>query len=146
MSVHFSSKTDMWETPQDLFDKLNAIHGFTLDVCAVPENAKCARFFTPEMDGLAQDWKDNVAWCNPPYSEVAKWIKKAHESTFMDWQHNGAKTVMLIPARTDTRAWHDFIFPHAKIEFLRGRLKFGGHKNSAPFPSAVVIFGDRDGL
>ena len=140
-SVHFSSKTDMWETPQDLFDKLNAVHNFTLDVCAVAENAKCAKFFAPEMDGLAQDWKDNICWMNPPYGrKIGLWVKKAWEASHMDWQHTGAKVVCLLPARTDTAWWHDYAIK-GDVTFLRGRLKFGGHKNSAPFPSAIVIFG-----
>lgn len=134
MNVHFSSATDEWSTPQDLFDKLNAIHGFTLDVCATHENAKCERYFTKDDDGLSKVWR-GVVWCNPPYGRAIKhWIEKAyHESTY------GTKVVMLIPARTDTAYWHDYAMK-GKIEFLRGRLKFGGHKNSAPFPSAIVVF------
>jgi len=143
MNVHFSSKTDLWATPQDLFDRLHAVHGFTLDVCATPENAKCSRYYTSEIDGLTQDWKDNVCWMNPPYGrEIGRWVKKAYEATFTNGQHV-AKVVCLLPARTDTAWWHDYIIPHGKIEFLRGRLKFGGHSNSAPFPSAIVIF-ERD--
>jgi len=93
MNVHFSSKTDLWATPQDLFDRLNAEYHFTLDVCAIPENAKCDKYFTPEMDGLKCDWKDNICWMNPPYGrEISKWVKKAHEATFMDWQHGGGQS------------------------------------------------------
>lgn len=134
-NVHFSSKTDLWGTPQDLFDKLNAIHNFTLDVCATPENAKCARFFTPEDDGLKQDWKDNICWMNPPYGrKIGKWVEKAYESSLQ-----GATVVCLLPSRTDTKWWHEYCM-QGKIEFIRGRLKFGESKNSAPFPSAIVIF------
>ncbi len=141
MAVHYSNKTDMWETPQDLFDRLHATHGFTLDVCATSENAKCAKFLTPQMDGLTVDWKDNICWMNPPYGrEIGKWVKKAWEATQPDWQHEGAKVVCLLPARTDTRWWHSYIIPYGKIEFIKGRLKFGGHKGSAPFPNAIVIF------
>ena len=130
--VMFSSKTDMWETPQDLFNKYDAIHHFETDVCAVPENAKCARFFTPEMDGLKQEWS-GVCWCNPPYGRhIGEWVKKAAESQ--------TKVVMLLPARTDTRWFHDYCLPYGDIEFLRGRLRFGGAQNSAPFPSMVVVF------
>lgn len=140
MNIHFSSKTDMWSTPQGLFDRLNIEHRFTLDVCATTENAKCKYFFSPEIDGLAQDWKDHTCWMNPPYGRtIGAWVKKAYEATFMDWQHNGAKVVCLLPARTDTAWWHDYVMK-GEIIFLRGRLKFGGHKNSAPFPSAIVIF------
>jgi phage N-6-adenine-methyltransferase len=135
MDVHYSSKTDMWATPQDLFDRLNAIHGFTLDVCALPENAKCKKYFTPEVDGLKQDWSNDTCWMNPPYGrEIGRWIAKAATG--------GGKVVCLIPARTDTRWWHDYVIPYGKIEFIRGRLKFGDSKNSAPFPSAIVIFND----
>lgn len=137
MDIHFSKKSDEWSTPQEFFDKYNAIYSFGLDVAATRENTKCKKYFDLANDGLIQDWIGfgNV-WCNPPYSNVKQWIKKAHkEST------KGVTTVMLIPARTDTIAWHDYIFPFAKIEFIRGRLKFGDSKNSAPFPSAIVIFG-----
>jgi phage N-6-adenine-methyltransferase len=141
MAVHYSSKTEIWETPQDLFDRLHAVHGFTLDVCALPENAKCPRFFTPEMDGLSLLWGDNVCWMNPPYGrEIGKWVKKAYEATLSDWQHSGAKVVCLLPARTDTAWWHDYVIPHGKVEFLRGRLKFSGNKWNAPFPNAIVVF------
>lgn len=127
----FSSNTGLWETPQDLFDKLNAIHHFTYDVCALPENAKCDKYYTPEIDGLSQVWS-GVCWCNPPYGrEIGKWVKKAYESN--------CKVVMLLPARTDTRWFHDYCIK-GDIEFLRGRLKFGGSENSAPFPSMIVIF------
>ena len=128
----FSSKTDLWETPQDLFDKYDAIYRFETDVCALPENAKCKRFFTPEMDGLKQEWT-GVCWCNPPYGrQIGKWVEKAVKSS--------ATVVMLLPARTDTKWFHDWCLPYGKIEFLRGRLKFGGCDNSAPFPPMIVVF------
>jgi phage N-6-adenine-methyltransferase len=135
MSVHFSSATDNWATPQDLFDKLNDLYQFELDVCASKENAKCKRFFTVEQDGLAQDWKGSC-WMNPPYGrEIGKWMAKAYESSKI-----GAKVVCLVPARTDTAWWHDYAM-NGEITFLKGRLKFGNSKNSAPFPSALVVFG-----
>ena len=128
----FSSKTDIWETPQDFFDKLNEEFRFQTDVCASPENAKCKRFYTPEQDGLAQEWS-GACWCNPPYGrQIGKWVRKASESK--------ATTVMLIPARTDTAWFHDYIYGKAEVRFVRGRLKFGQAKNSAPFPSMVVVF------
>lgn len=128
----FSSKTDLWSTPQDLFDKYNEIYQFETDVCALPENAKCEKFFTPEMDGLKQEWT-GVCWCNPPYGrQIGKWVEKACKSF--------ATVVMLIPARTDTKWFHDYCLPYGKIEFLRGRLKFGGCENPAPFPSMIVVF------
>lgn len=130
-----SSSTDEWATPQDLFDTLNATFHFTLDPCATPENAKCARFYTKEQDGLKQDWGGEVIWCNPPYGrEIGKWIQKCAE-------HRGV-AVMLIPARTDTRWWHSYIDknPDAHVYFIKGRLKFGDGKNPAPFPSAIVVY------
>ena len=130
--VMFSSKTDLWATPQELFDKYDAIYHFETDVCALPGNAKCKRFFTPEMDGLKQEWT-GVCWCNPPYGrQIGKWVEKACKSF--------ATVVMLLPARTDTKWFHDWCLPYGKIEFLRGRLKFGGCENSAPFPSMIVVF------
>lgn len=130
----FSSVTDLWSTPQYFFDKQNAIHKFTLDVCADATNAKCDKYYHSLMDGLSQEWV-GVCWMNPPYGrEIGKWMKKAYESSL-----NGAKVVCLVPARTDTKWWHDYAMK-GKIEFLRGRLKFGNSKNSAPFPSAIVIF------
>lgn len=128
----FSSATDMWETPQNFFDELDKEFHFSCDVCATRENAKCAKFYTPEQDGLKQTW-GGALWMNPPYGrEIGKWVKKASESN--------ATVVCLLPARTDTRWFHDYIYGKAEIRFVRGRLKFGGSKNSAPFPSMVVIF------
>ena len=135
MSVHFSSTSDMWETPQPVFDALNLeFGGFTVDVCATEQNAKCIRYFDQAIDGLRQDWCGNV-WMNPPYGRViGKWVKKAYESA-----QGGATVVCLLPSRTDTKWWHDYCIK-GEVRFIRGRLKFGGHKNSAPFPSAIVIF------
>ena len=134
--VMFSSKTEMWATPQDFFDKLNDEFRFTLDAAAIQENAKCDRFFTPEDDGLSQMW-DGVVWCNPPYCrQTGKWVKKAYEES-----KKGATVVMLLPCRPDVSWFHDYILGKAEIRFIRGRLKFGGSSNSAPFPSMVVVFG-----
>ena len=133
MNVHFSSATDLHATPQDFFDKLNAEFGFELDVCAIPENAKCSKFFTPEQDGLKQEW-GGACWMNPPYGrEIGAWMRKANESA-----KKGATVVCLVPARTDTNWWHQYAIQH-EVRFVRGRLKFGDAKNSAPFPSAVVV-------
>lgn len=134
MSVHFSSETDLWATPQDFFDVYNARYGFELDVCATPENAKCARFFTKAEDGLAQEWS-GTCWMNPPYGRtIGQWMRKAYESSL-----KGATVVCLVPARTDTRWWHEYAM-RGDVEFIKGRLRFGEAKNSAPFPSAVVTF------
>jgi len=140
-SVHFSSKVQTWETPQEFYDKLNEEFSFTLDPCCSEVTAKCDNYFTEDDDGLVQDWSNDVVFMNPPYGrEIKKWIKKAYEES-----QKGATVVCLIPSRTDTAYWHDYIFKaksegDCTIRFLRGRLKFGGSKNSAPFPSAVVVF------
>lgn len=134
MNVHFSSKTNEWATPQDFFDEMNNEFNFTLDVASTIENAKCTRFFTQQDDGLNKSWDNEIIWCNPPYGrELKHWVKKASKA-------KGGIVVMLIPARTDTSYFHDYIYGKAEIRFLRGRLKFGGSKNSAPFPSMLVIF------
>lgn len=130
--VMFSSATDLWETPQDFFDILNDEFHFDIDVCALPENAKCGKFYSPEDDGLSKKW-GGTCWCNPPYGrKIGEWVKKASESN--------ATVVMLLPARTDTKWFHDYIYHKAEIRFIKGRLKFGNSKNSAPFPSMIVIF------
>lgn len=135
MNVHFSSASDEWATPQATFDALDAEFGFTLDVCATKNNAKCARFFTREDDGLEQKW-EGVCWMNPPYGrEIGKWVAKAARTA----SEGHGTVVCLVPARTDTRWWHDYCMV-ATVRFIRGRLKFGDSKNSAPFPSAIVIF------
>lgn len=131
----FTSKTDLWETPQDFFNKLKQEFDFQIDVCAIPENAKCDIYYTPDEDGLQQEW-NGVCWINPPYGrQIGAWVKKAYES----YINNDATVVCLLPARTDTKWWHDYCMK-GEIRFVKGRLKFGGSKNSAPFPSAVVIF------
>lgn len=132
-----SSLTDEWATPQDVFDLLNAEFHFELDVCALPGNAKCRRYFSPAQDGLKQLWKGSC-WMNPPYGrQIAKWMKKAYESSLQ-----GATVVCLCPARTDTAWWHDYA-TKGEIRFFRGRLCFGSATSAAPFPSAIVIFRDR---
>jgi len=135
LSVHFSSATDDWPTPNDFFQSCNLKYGpFTTDVCASKENAKCDKFYTIEDSGLNQKW-EGVCWMNPPYGGlIGQWMKKAYDSSL-----DGATVVCLVPSRTDTRWWHDYAV-HGEIEFIKGRLKFGGHKNPAPFPSALVVF------
>ncbi|MCR4341992.1 MAG: phage N-6-adenine-methyltransferase [Gemmatimonadaceae bacterium] len=134
MGVHYSSATGDWETPQDLFDLLDAEFGFDLDVCATAKNAKCATYFTPAEDGLAQPWT-GVCWMNPPYGDAIRdWVEKAWAAA-----QSGATVVCLVPARVDTGWWWD-LCRHGEIRFLRGRLRFGGGDTGAPFPSAVVIF------
>lgn len=134
-SAMFSSATDLWSTPDDFFDKLDTKFKFQTDVCALPDNAKCDHYFTPEIDGLSQDGV-GVCWMNPPYGRgIGAWVKKAYESA----QSNGATVVCLLPARVDTRWWHDFCMK-GEITYIKGRLKFGEARDSAPFPSAVVVF------
>ena len=134
----FSSATDMWATPQDFFDKLNQEFDFNLDPCAIESNAKCSKYFTPEVNGLNQSWGGYRAFCNPPYGkQIYDWVQKCYNES----RKPGTLVVLLIPARTDTKYFHEFIYHKAKeIRFIRGRLKFGGSKNAAPFPSMVVIF------
>jgi phage N-6-adenine-methyltransferase len=135
--VHFSSASDEWSTPQDLYDTLNLEFGFTLDPCATHDNAKCKRYYTKDIDGLSQSWDGEYVFCNPPYGrEIKKWVQKA--------AHTKGLVVMLIPARTDTSYFHEYIYGKARIRFLKGRLKFGNHTNSAPFPSMIVVFDNRD--
>ena len=131
----FSSNSTEWATPQDLFDELNQEFAFTLDVCATEENHKCDKYFTIKENGLVQDWGKERVFCNPPYGrEIQYWVASCA-------QHNGL-AVMLLPARTDTKWFHEFCYnkPGVQIEFIKGRLKFGNGKNSAPFPSMLVIF------
>lgn len=156
----FSSKSGLWATPQDFFDKLNEKWDFDWDVCATADNAKCDNYFSPEDNALEQPW-EGTCFMNPPYGrEIGDWIEKAHTEVL-----NGVITVVLLPARTDTKWFHDFIYNIYDIEFIKGRLKFGteeywqwvwrqkfidgklnklygkyGQKNSAPFPSMIVIF------
>jgi site-specific DNA-methyltransferase (adenine-specific) len=135
-----SSHSNEWVTPNALFQELNSEFGFTLDVAATIENRKTEKYYDKNQDGLLQSWdSDGAVWCNPPYGrEIGKWVKKAYEESKRN------VVVLLIPARTDTSYWHDYIFPYAKeIRYLRGRIKFSG-KNGAPFPSAVVVFNGKE--
>lgn len=134
----FSSKAREWETPQGFFDRLNAEFGFTLDAAASSKNAKCERYYTVQDDALQQAWTGTV-WCNPPYGRViGRFIRKGFEAA-----QKGATVVMLIPSRTDTKYWHNYVMRAKEIRFVRGRLQFigaNGRSGKAPFPSAVVIF------
>lgn len=138
ISVMFSSKTNDWSTPQDFFDELNTEFQFTLDPCADKYNHKCEKYYTEEDDGLLQDWGGEIVFCNPPYGKAIKdWVRKA----YIEGCKPNTTVVMLIPARTDTTYFHDYIYHDAKeIRFIRGRLKFGNSKNAAPFPSMVVVY------
>ena len=161
LDIHFSSESNEWETPSDFFNKLNDEFNFTLDPCASNNNYKCDNYYTIKDNGLSKDWSKDVVFMNPPYGrEIKYWVEKAYRESLQ-----GATVVCLIPARTDTSYWHDYIFPHANdIRFIRGRIKFCkteeveyreqlnifGIKEkkpinmdsglAAPFPSAIVIF------
>lgn len=162
IQVHFSSERMDWETPWELFAELHKEFGFTLDVCAEEHNTKLGNYFSPEDDGLAQDWGKNVCWMNPPYGDpeyhckpnckkktcqkrghciseyipgVKDWVRKAYQESL-----SGATVVCLLPVRTCTTWFHQFIYGKAEIRFLKGRLKFVGAENSAPFPSMIVVY------
>ena len=139
LDVHFSSNSNEWATPQALFDELDNEFNFTLDPCATKETAKCEKFYTAEDDGLSKSWAGERVFCNPPYGrELKHWVKKC------SGQPKGTLVVMLIPARTDTSYFHDYIYNKAEIRFIRGRIKFeqagSDNKNAAPFPSMIVVF------
>lgn len=130
-----SSNSDEWGTPKSFFQELNKEFHFTLDPCATNENHKCEKYFTKEQDGLKQNWSGHIVYCNPPYGkEISKWVEKAYNEN-----KKGTFIVMLLPARTDTKWFHNYIYKKHEIRFLKGRLKFNDVKQSAPFPSMLVI-------
>ena len=132
-SIFLSSQTVEWATEQAFFDQVNREFGFTVDVAANASNAKCDRFYDIESDGLMQDWDGETVWCNPPYGDRIKdWMYKAATSE--------ATTVLLVPARTDVKWFHEIVLPRAEVRFIKGRLRFGGSKDPAPFPTMLVIF------
>lgn len=133
-SIHFSSKTSEWSTPEDLFRRLDKEFHFTVDVAASKGNAKCKKFYTEENDGLAQSWENERVFCNPPYGYgINAWIEKLASG-------EAEVAVGLVPARTDTRWFHDHILGKAEVRFIKGRLMFGGQEHPAPFPSMVAIW------
>jgi site-specific DNA-methyltransferase (adenine-specific) len=137
--IPFSHKSDEWSTPSSFFEELNAEFNFTLDPCATDENHKAELYYTKKEDGLVKSWEGHTVFCNPPYSEVKKWVKKAYEESLKP----NTCVVLLVPSRTDTQWFHDYVLKYAEIRFVRGRLRFGGSKNSAPFPSLVAIFAEK---
>lgn len=136
----FSKKSDEWETPQDFYDFLNTKFNFTLDPCATHENHKCEKYYTKEDDGLSKSWFGESVFVNPPYSKIKDWIEKGYRERRQDLEFK-TSVVFLIPARTDTRYFHDYCSKADKIIFIKGRLKFGNSKTGAPFPSMLVVFG-----
>lgn len=139
----FTSRTEEWETPSYVFLALNKEFDLQIDVCATSENAKCKIFFDKSVDGLKREWSPYRCWMNPPYGRnISSWMKKAFEES-----QRGALVVCLIPSRTDTKWWHQWVMKSAEIRFVSGRISFGnqpagqaGSKQSAPFPSCIVIF------
>ena len=135
-----SNKMD-YTTPKDFFNKLNKEFNFTLDPCCYPHTALCSKYYTEEDNGLIQDWGGEVVFCNPPYGrQTVHWVKKAYDESLKP----DTIVVILIPARPDVSYFHDYILPYAEIRFIRGRLKFGGLKQSAPFPSLIAVFGRKE--
>ena len=132
----FSSRSDEWETPQDLFDQMNAEFDFQIDACATAENKKCLVYFDKDQDGLSKSWGGCRVWCNPPYSNVLEWVRKA----FLESREDGTIVCMLLPARTDTKWFQQYVLHRAEVRFLNGRLRFSGAKENAPFPSMIVIY------
>lgn len=133
----FSSRSDDWATPAATFNALDAEFHFNLDPCADDQNHKCELYFTKEIDGLSQNWGGYRVFCNPPYGrEITKWVRKAYEEAHKE----NTLVVMLIPARTDTKWFHDYVYNRAEIRFVKGRLTFGSATEHAPFPSLVVIY------
>lgn len=133
-SVHFMSTTDQWSTPKEFYEKLNSVFNFTLDPCSDDHNHKTKKYFTESEDGLSQPWDGERVFMNPPYGrEIGKWVEKASKTKGL--------VVCLVPARTDTRWWQQFVLGGGcHVYFVPGRLKFGDSKNSAPFPSAVLVY------
>lgn len=132
----FTSNSDEWATPLEIFNELNNEFNFNLDVCATESNHKCNLFFTQKDDGLSKKWGGYRVFCNPPYSNISEWVKKAYYESFTP----NTLIVLLIPARTDTKYFQEYIYHRAEIRFIKGRLKFGDSKTSAPFPSMIVIY------
>lgn len=139
-----SSKRMNWETPPEMFNAWNKEFHFTLDPCAEKSTAKCNKFYTIEENGLTEDWSNEIVFCNPPYGkEIGKWVEKCYNESL-----KGTTIVLLIPSRTDTRYFHNFIYnkPNVEIRFLKGRLCFlldGQKLDPAPFPSMLVIFNNK---
>lgn len=132
----YSSRSEEWPTPPNFFAELDKEFGFTLDPCATKANAKCARFFTKRDDGLRQHWGREIVFCNPPYGKrMREWTRKCYDASLQ-----GATVVLLAHARTDTRWFHDWVYGKAELRFVKGRLRFGNGKQSAPFPSLIAVY------
>lgn len=136
MDALFSSNSDEWVTPDDLFNELDKEFHFTLDPCSTDENAKCEKHFTKYEDGLKQSWAGESVFCNPPYSNIGKWVQKAWEESVKP----NTIVVLFVPSRTDTQYFHNYILHRSEIRFVEGRVRFSNSKMNAPFPSMIVIF------
>ncbi|WEM33137.1 DNA modification methyltransferase [Escherichia phage EJP2] len=145
MDIHFSSKAQTWNTPRDLWNKINAVWKFTLDAACLENSALCEKYFTPEDDSLEQDWGDNIVWLNPPYNDLKTWLSKAVQE-----YKKGSTVVILVPSRTDTKAFQDYASKECScICFIKGRLKFfdparppDARADPAPFPSCLIVLDD----
>lgn len=134
--VLFSFRTEEWSTPPHVFAELNKEFNFTLDPCATSQNATCKAYYTKHENGLAKDWGNNIVFCNPPYGNaIIDWARKCYDAS-----KRGATVVMLVPSRTDTRWFHNYVYGKAEIRFVKGRLKFGDGTQAAPFPSLIAIY------
>ena len=133
----YSCRSEEWPTPQTFFETLAREFAFTLDPCATRRNAKCTVYFTKSQDRLTQDWGTRRVFCNPPYGRCMRaWAQKCYQAS-----QAGATVVLLAHARTDTLWFYDWVYGKAsEIRFIKGRLKFGDGRQSAPFPSLVAIF------
>lgn len=131
-----SSRSVEWPTPKTFYQRLHKEFGFTLDPCATKANAKCARFYTINDDGLSKDWGQHRVFCNPPYGRPLRhWIEKAIQAS-----SKGALVVMLLPASTGTKWFHELVLGKAELRFVKGRLQFGDAGMSAPFSSVVAVY------
>ena len=129
--LHQQSSNDLVATPDHLFERINEEFHFTVDAAASPENAKCELYWTEEDNGLLQPWRGRRVWCNPPYSQCLDWTAKAYCEI-------RALSVLLLPVRTSVGWFHDYVWGHAEVRFIRGRINFsGGH---APFDSMLAIY------
>lgn len=135
--VLYSSRSEEWPTPQAFFDALDREFRFTLDPCATPTNRKCKTYITKKQNGLERSWHRHRVFCNPPYGrDMGQWARKCFDASCQ-----GALVVLLAHARTDTRWFHDWVYGKAaEIRFVRGRLKFGDGRQSAPFPSLIAVY------
>ena len=139
VSVHFMTTRTEIGTPQSLYKMLDSEFHFSLDVCASHENAKCQRYFTKEQDCLILKWSHETCFMNPPYGrQIARFIKKAYTESLTD----NTTVVCLLPSRTDTVWWHEYVMRADEVRFIKGRLTFENEIDCAPFPSAIVVFRD----